>query len=66
MIVDELEEGIASVSTGIRVRQRVAGMLNVTGPSMRFDNAALAAAVPRALAAARAVELAVDHSHVRA
>jgi hypothetical protein len=32
---------------------------------MRFDNAALAAAVPRALAAARAVELAVDHSHVR-
>ena len=66
VIVDELEEGIASVSTGIRVRQRVAGMLNVTGPSMRFDNAALAAAVPRALAAARAVELAVDHSHVRA
>jgi IclR family transcriptional regulator, acetate operon repressor len=63
VIVDELEEGIASVSTGIRVRQRVAGMLNVTGPSMRFDNAALTAAVPRALAAARAVELAVDHSN---
>jgi DNA-binding IclR family transcriptional regulator len=40
-------------------------MLNVTGPSMRFDNAALAAAVPQALAAARAVEEAVDHSYVQ-
>jgi DNA-binding IclR family transcriptional regulator len=60
VIVDELEVGIASVSTGIRVRTRLAGMLNVTGPSLRFDGPALAAAVPYALAAARAVECAVD------
>jgi IclR family acetate operon transcriptional repressor len=62
VIVDELEVGIASVSTGIRVRGRLAGMLNVTGPSLRFDGPALAAAVPDALAAARAVECAVDRA----
>ena len=39
-------------------------MLNVTGPSLRFDDAALAAAVPDALAAARAVECAVDRAVV--
>jgi DNA-binding IclR family transcriptional regulator len=60
VIVDELELGIASVSTGIRVRGQLAGMLNVTGPSSRFDQGAMASAVPLALEAARAVELAVD------
>ena len=61
-IVDELELGIASISIGIRVRQRLAGMLNVTGPTMRFDAAARVLAVPRALAAARSVERAVDRA----
>jgi IclR family transcriptional regulator, acetate operon repressor len=64
-IVDELELGIASISIGIRVRQRVAGMLNVTGPTMRFDAAARELAVPRALAAARSVERAVDRADQR-
>jgi IclR family transcriptional regulator, acetate operon repressor len=64
-IVDELELGIASISIGIRVRQRLAGMLNVTGPTMRFDVAARELAVPRALAAARSVERAVDRADQR-
>lgn len=59
-IVDELELGIASISTAIRVRTQLAGMLNVTGPTQRFDAAAREAALPHALAAARAVGLAVD------
>jgi DNA-binding IclR family transcriptional regulator len=61
-IVDELELGIASISIGIRVRRRLAGMLNVTGPTLRFDDALREAAVPQALAAARSVELAVDRA----
>jgi IclR family transcriptional regulator, acetate operon repressor len=65
VIVDELELGIASVSIGIRVRQRVAGMLNVTGPTLRFDDAAREAAVPHALASARSVELAFDRADQR-
>jgi DNA-binding IclR family transcriptional regulator len=64
-IIDELELGIASISIGIRVRQRLAGMLNVTGPTMRFDAAARELAVPRALAAARSVERAVDRADPR-
>jgi DNA-binding IclR family transcriptional regulator len=64
-IVDELELGIASISIGIRVRQRLAGMLNVTGPTMRFDAAARELAVPRAIAAARSVERAVDRADQR-
>ena len=61
-IVDELELGIASISIGIRVRERLAGMLNVTGPTMRFDATARELAVPHALAAARSVEWAVDRA----
>ncbi len=61
-IVDELELGIASISIGIRVRERLAGMLNVTGPTMRFDATARELAVPRALDAARSVERAVDRA----
>jgi IclR family acetate operon transcriptional repressor len=61
-IVDELELGIASISVGICARERLAGMLNVTGPTLRFDDAAREAAVPLALAAARSVEDAVDRA----
>ena len=65
VIVDELELGIASISIGVRVRERLAGMLNVTGPTMRFDDPARDAAVPHALAAARAVERAFDRADAR-
>jgi len=65
VIVDELELGIASISIGIRVRQRLAGMLNVTGPTLRFDDAAREAAVPQALTAARSVEFAFDRADQR-
>jgi IclR family acetate operon transcriptional repressor len=65
VIVDELELGIASISIGIRVRERLAAMLNVTGPTLRFDDALREAAVPQALAAARSVELALDRADQR-
>ena len=59
-IVDELELGIASISSGIEMRGQIAGMLNVTGPTQRFDEAARARAVPHLRAAASAVERALD------
>ena len=62
VIVDELELGIASISVGICARERLAGMLNVTGPTLRFDDASREAAVPLALAAARSVEHAVHRA----
>ena len=38
-IVDELELGVASISVGVRVRDELAAVLNVTGPTHRFDEA---------------------------
>ncbi len=40
VIVDELELGVASISVGVRLRGRLAAVVNVTGPTLRFDDAA--------------------------
>jgi DNA-binding IclR family transcriptional regulator len=55
-IVDELELGVASISVGVHVRNGLAAVLNVTGPTHRFDEPARAAAGPLALEAAAAIE----------
>jgi IclR family acetate operon transcriptional repressor len=60
IIVDELELGVASLSVGVRVRDRLAAVLNVTGPTHRFDEAARTAAAPLALEAAAAIERAFE------
>ncbi|MEO9175393.1 MAG: IclR family transcriptional regulator [Gaiellales bacterium] len=65
LIVDELELGVASISVGVSVRRALVAVLNVTGPTLRFDAAARTAAVPHALEAARAVELAIDRPTAR-
>jgi DNA-binding IclR family transcriptional regulator len=65
VIVDELELGVASISVGVSVRRALVAILNVTGPTLRFDAAARAAAVPQALEAARAVERAIDRPTAR-
>ncbi len=61
-IVDELELGIASISSGIVMRGQLAGMLNVTGPTQRFDEASRALAVPHLRAAVRAIEQVLDRN----
>lgn len=60
VIVDELELGVASLSVGVRVRDRLAGVVNVTGPTHRFDAGSRTAAGPYALVAARAIEQAFE------
>jgi DNA-binding IclR family transcriptional regulator len=58
--VDELEEGLASVSVGMRGDGRaLVGVINVSGLSMRFDGAARAGAVERMRALAGDVEAAL-------
>jgi len=58
--VDELEEGLASVSVGVHGDSgALAAVVNVSGLSMRFDGAARAGAVERMQALARAVEAAL-------
>jgi DNA-binding IclR family transcriptional regulator len=55
-IVDELELGVASVSVGVWVRDQLAAVLNVTGPTHRLDETARELAGPLTLAAAAAIE----------
>jgi DNA-binding IclR family transcriptional regulator len=58
--VDELEEGLASVSVGVHGDAGVlAAVVSVSGLSMRFDSAARARAVERMRAVASAVEAAL-------
>jgi DNA-binding IclR family transcriptional regulator len=58
--VDELEEGLASVSVGVHgASGALAAVVNVSGLSMRFDNTARAEAVERMRAVARDVEAAL-------
>ena len=55
--VDELEEGLASVSVGVHgASGALAAVVNVSGLSMRFDDAARAGAVERMRALASEVE----------
>jgi DNA-binding IclR family transcriptional regulator len=58
--VDELEEGLASVSVGVHGDAgELAAVVNVSGLSMRFDRAARAKAVERMRLLASAVEAAL-------
>ena len=58
--VDELEEGLASVSVGVHgASGALAAVVNVSGLSMRFDDAARARAVERMRALAGEVESAL-------
>lgn len=56
-VVDELEEGLASVSVPVSEGGgRLLGSINVTGPSFRFDAERRAQAVAKARAAATEIE----------
>jgi DNA-binding IclR family transcriptional regulator len=58
--VDELEEGLASVSVGVQSDSgALVGIVNVSGLSLRFDAAARAGAVQRMRTLAVAVEAAL-------
>jgi DNA-binding IclR family transcriptional regulator len=58
--VDELEEGLASVSVGVHGESgALAAVVNVSGLSMRFDEAARTGAVERMRTLASAVEAAL-------
>jgi DNA-binding IclR family transcriptional regulator len=58
--VDELEEGLASVSVGVHGDSRaVVGMVNVSGPSLRLDAAARARAVDHMRSLVADVEVAL-------
>ena len=66
-IVDELEEGLASLSVPIfEADRRLLGTLNVTGPSFRFDERRRRAALKHLRVAATEIEEALGRSASKA
>jgi DNA-binding IclR family transcriptional regulator len=57
--VDELEEGLAAVSVGVRTDGRLVAMVSVSGPSSRFDEGKRELALPRMRATAARIEQAL-------